>query len=245
MSFILGNAAKRYCLEWVQRYAQRHPEALTLLDLGCGNAHYAVHLLQACPNIHFVGIEPDAAECRRAEENLKGLHATIVHGYAYDPIRSRLPYPAFDLMLSFSVLEHVYERAAYLQLIHDCLKPEGSALINYDSGHFFSTYWKERVKNLVGPLLARAGNQGYYQAFVHEADFQGWAREAGLVVRDAKMFNMASLKGAYKSVPETLREDYLQRWLSLELWLNENSTPYTDASAASWHTRNFILQRAK
>lgn len=244
MTFVLGNAAKRYCLEWVQQYAHQHAQSLTLLDLGCGNAHYIAPLLRACPNIVFVGIEPDAAECRRAESNLRGLNATIVHGYAYDDIRAHLPHTAYDVMLSFSVLEHVYDRPAYLRLIHDCLAPQGHALINYDSGHFTSTYWKERVKTIVGPLLARTGNQAYYQAFVREAEFQGWVREAGLIVREAKMFNLASLKGAYKRVSESERDAYLTRWLALELWLNETSAPYTDADAGLWHTRNFILQRA-
>ncbi len=238
---MLGNSAKVYCLQWIARYAQENAHPLTLLDLGCGAAQMFVELLKTYPHIHFVGVEPSAKACEMARDNLRGLNATIIQGYAYDPIRAKLPHPAYDFVTSFSVLEHVYERPAYLKLVHDCLKPQGYCLMNYDSGHFYSTYWKEHAKTLIGGWLARFGNQGYYQAFVHDAHFKQWAKEANLTILEGKMFNTV-LKGIYKGVPAQHRQEYIQRWLELEDWLNTVGIAYQDSDAKTWHTRNFILQ---
>lgn len=239
----LGNAAKQYCLMWVRQRAQATPQPLRLLDLGCGTAHYAVALLQDCPNIVFVGIEPLASDVAKARQNLQGLPATLLHGYAYEGIRPQLPHEAYDVVLSFSVFEHVYERLAYLQFVRACLAQDGVCLMNYDAGHFHSTHWKERLKTLLGGVLARLGNQAHYQAFVREADFRAWVTQAGLSIQEAKMFN-TMLKGVYQHVPQEARADYLARWLELELWLNEAGIVYDDSLSSVWRTRNYVLKRA-
>jgi SAM-dependent methyltransferase len=237
----VGNAAKLYCMNWIADYASQHQQPITLLDLGCGTALNFVALLQEFPYVEFVGIEPSASECAKARENLKGLKATVIHGYAYEAIHAQLPYPHYDLVTSFSVFEHVYERLAYLQFIHSCLKPNGYCLMNYDAGHFHSTYWKEHVKTWVGGWLARMGNQSYFQAFVKETDFQQWAVQANLSIQEAKMFNTA-LKGVYHRIPVQQREAYMQRWLELENWLNTTNIDYSDKDSKTWYTRNYILQ---
>ncbi|MCU0515225.1 MAG: class I SAM-dependent methyltransferase [Anaerolineae bacterium] len=235
-----GNTAKLYCLNWIAARAQAGP--LTILDLGCGDARNFEALLRRYPAVQYVGIEPSAAACEQARRRLAGLPATIVEGYAYAAIRERLPRPAYDVVVSFSVFEHVYRRLAYLQLIRACLGPGGHALINYDCGHFRSTYWKERLKNIVGPLLARLGQEGYYQAFVREADFRQMVAQAGLHIVEAQSFN-TPLKGVYKHIPEAQRAAYMQRWLALEAWLNESAgIVYDDSLAGTWFSRNFILR---
>ena len=115
--------------------------------------------------------------------------------------------------------------------------------MNYDAGHFHSTHWKERLKTLLAPLLARLGDESRYQAFVRETDFQKWAVQAQLQIQESKMFN-TPLKGIYKAIPETQREDYMQRWLELEDWLNTIGIEYRDSLSSSWVTRNVILRKA-
>lgn len=237
----VGNTAKLYCLNWIEARVRASAEAVHILDLGCGTGQNFVQLLKRYPAAHYVGVEPSAEACHQAEASLKGLNATIIQDYAYDAVRPKLPRPDYDVIVSFSVFEHVYQRLDYLRLIKACLKPDGHALINYDAGHFHSTYWKERVKNIIGPLLARLGNQRYYQAFVREADFRWMVAEAGLKITEAKSFN-TPLKGIYRHIPEAQRGEYMRRWLALELWLNEVGIEYDDSLSSAWFTRNFILQ---
>ena len=236
-----GNAAKLYCLNWIERYVADKP-SVSILDLGCGRALNFVKLLQKYPQVRYVGIEPSPLDCEKARQNTTGLNATIINGYAYD-VYGQLVKEQFDLVVSFSVFEHVYKRLAYLQAAKDCLKPDGYFIINYDAGHFVQPVnLKERAKNLVGPLVARLGQERYYQSFVPEADFQGMIAQLDLKVIEARSFN-TRLKGVYKLIPPEQRDAYMQKWLDLEEWLNDLNLPYDDAKAHTWFTRNFILQR--
>jgi cyclopropane fatty-acyl-phospholipid synthase-like methyltransferase len=239
----IGNAAKLYCLNWIEAYLKTQPEPISILDLGCGSGSNFAALLKRYPQVAYVGVEPSAEGIAQARRTLAGLNATLIHDYAYDAVRPKLPQPHYDVVVSFSVFEHVYQRLDYLRLVQACLKPTGYALINYDSGHFHSTYWRERVKNIVGPLLATFGNQAYYQAFVREADFRRMAQEAGLQITEAKSFN-THLKGVYKHIPEAQRPAFMQHWLEIETWMNDAAAPYDDSKASTWHTRNFILRKA-
>lgn len=237
----VGNTAKLYCLNWLSTHLYDSSMPVSILDLGCGTGQNFVHLLKTYPHVQYVGIEPSASVCIEARRVMAGTNATIIQGYAYDEVRSKLPQPTFDFVVSFSVFEHVYQRLAYLKLVRACLKAEGYALINYDAGHFQSRDLKERLKNIIGPVLARFGNEAYYQSFVKEAQFRNWVAEAQLEIVEAKSFN-TMLKGIYKQIPESARTDYMRRWLDLELWLNELDITYEDRKAAVWYTRNFILR---
>jgi SAM-dependent methyltransferase len=144
----VGNAAKLYCLRWIKRLIEARADPIRILDLGCGRALNFVELLRRHPGTRYVGIEPIHDEARRARENLLGFDAEILEGDAYDA-HERLA-ERFDIVVSFSVLEHVYRRDAYLRAARECLTPDGRLLINYDAGHFRLPSARDRVKNLVG-----------------------------------------------------------------------------------------------
>lgn len=235
-----GNAAKLYCLNWIENYV-RGKTSVTILDLGCGRALNFVKLLQKYPQVRYVGIEPSPLDCEKARQNMAGLNATITNGYAYD-VYGKLVEEQFDLVVSFSVFEHVYRRLAYLRAAKDCLKPDGFFIINYDAGHFVQPVnLKERAKNVIGPIMARLGQERYYQAFVPEADFQRMVAQLDLKVIEARSFN-TRLKGIYKLIPTDQRPEYMQKWLEFEDWLNNLHVPYQDEQAHTWFTRNFILK---
>ncbi|MBX3064377.1 MAG: class I SAM-dependent methyltransferase [Anaerolineae bacterium] len=234
----VGNSAKLYCLNWIENYIRSGSRAITILDLGSGTANNFLALLQKYPQTRYVGIEPSPAACKQAEQNLRGLNGTVINALAYDvyPIVKQ----KFDVVVSFSALEHVYQRKAFLQSAKECLATEGYFLINYDAGHFVDGGFRDRVKNIVGPLLARFGRERYYQAFVKEQEFEQIVGSLDLRIVEAKSFN-TRLKGLYKSIPEALRNDYMQHWLDFELWLNQQELPYNDKQAGNFFTRNFIL----
>jgi SAM-dependent methyltransferase len=234
----VGNSAKLYCLNRIEEYSQQR-DRLSILDLGSGTALGFVPLLKKYPTIRYVGVEPSKSACLQAERNLDGLNGTIINAYGYG-VHSKLQ-QEFDVVVSFSVLEHVYKRAEYLRSAKECLKNDGYFLINYDAGHFVMGTQRDRIKNVVGPLLARFGVERYYQSFVKEQEFRNIVKSLGFKIIDEKFFN-TGLKGVYKLIPEPTRPDYMEKWLDLELWLNESGIVYDDNKASSFVTRNFIMQ---
>ena len=236
-----GNAAKLYCLRWIERLIEEREAPVRILDLGCGRALNFVELLRRHPRTRYVGIEPLAGEVRLARENLHGFEAEILQGDAYDA-HERLA-ERFDVVVSFSVLEHVYRRADYLRAGRECLAEDGRFLINYDAGHFLLPSVRDRVKNLAGPLLARAGREHHFQRFVAEQEFLELARSTRLRVIESRAFN-TRLKDVYRLVPEAARPEFMERWLDLELWLSEAVPPYEDRHSEFFYTRNFVLERA-
>jgi SAM-dependent methyltransferase len=238
-----GNAAKLYCLERIDELALDRGGRLRIVDLGCGRAENFVALLSRHPDVSYVGVEPDATACRDAERVLTGLSAEIVHAAAYD-----LALPPADVVVSFSVLEHVYRRADYIKSLAACLAPDGVAFVNYDAGHFVGTGTpsarrRERLKSAVGRALARAGREQLYQAFVREADFRRWVADAGLAVADDKVFN-TDLKSVWPLLEEPARPEFMREWLALELRINDLGVEYHDGLARYFRTRNFILRLA-
>ncbi len=239
-----GNAAKLYCLNWIENKILQtpRPHDFTILDLGCGAAANFVNLLAKYENIRYTGIEPSAAACAAARRNLAGHNATIINDLAYN-VLGRLVEEPFDFVVSFSVFEHVYQRQRYLESVSACLKHGGFALINYDAGHFISpATLKERIKNLVGPLFASVGQERYYQRFVPEQEFRTLLAATDLEILEAKSFN-THLKSVHKAVPPESKEDHMQRWLEHELWLNDLGIEYNDSMARTWYTRNFVLTK--
>jgi SAM-dependent methyltransferase len=237
----VGNSAKLYCLRWIERLIATRPQPVRILDLGCGRALNFVELLRRHPQTRYVGIEPLVPETRIARENLRGFDALVLEGDAYDA-HERLA-ERFDVVVSFSVLEHVYRRDAYLRAAAESLAAGGRVLINYDCGHFRTPTARDRIKNLAGPWLARMGREHHYQRFVREEAFSDLVRRAGLRIVEGRVFN-SHLKDLYHAVPGSARGEFMERWLELELWLNDVLPPYEDQDSERFYTRNFILERA-
>jgi len=238
-----GNAAKLYCLNRIDELAAAGDE-LTILDLGCGDAANFPALLRKHGQIRYVGVEPSAEACERARRTLQGLRAEIVHARAYD-----FEGPSAEVVVSFSVLEHVYRRGRYLSCASRNLAPGGLVLINYDAGHFVGAPGAPspriaRWKSHAGRALARAGYEAKYQAMVREQEFRSLVARAGLEIREERVFN-TELKSVYNLLPEERREPFMARWLEVELYLNELGIEYRDELAAIFRTRNFVLGHAR
>ena len=167
-----------------------------------------------------------------------GLNAEVVNAPAYDVDLN----PA-DAVVSFSVLEHVYDRPAYLAAVARHLAPEGRAFVNYDLGSLRrARRLRDRAKNLIGSAAARP-RPGAVESIVRAGGgFHQLAGEAGLEVEEAKSFN-SDLKVLYRLVPENARDEFTERWLEFELAANELLPPYADEHAPYLMTRNFILRR--
>ncbi|MGB1285599.1 MAG: class I SAM-dependent methyltransferase [Aggregatilineales bacterium] len=246
MLTMTGNSAKLYCINWIDAYMQQRDSdsPVHILDSGSGTSAIFSDLLAKYPHLHYTGIEPSDVACDVARKTLPENRATIINAYAYE-IADLVDRAHFDIILSFSVMEHVVQRQRYLDGIAAVMHPDSHCLINYDAGHFiYPKHNKERIKNVVGQILALVGVERYYQRFVKEADFRAMVAQAGLTIEEALSFN-TSMKGIHKSVPPEHQEAHLQRWLDYEMWLNDIGMTYVDEDANTWLTRNFILKKKR
>jgi SAM-dependent methyltransferase len=230
-----GNAAKIYCLNRLERLIGERSGRLRLLDLGCGTGQNFRALLERHPDTSYTGIEPSPQAAAEARRLLRHVNATIVNAPAYDFAGG--PY---DVVLSFSVLEHVYGRRRYLRCARRNLHEGGLFFINYDSGHFVIPTWRDRAKNVIGPLLARVGIERYYQSLVREVDFRAMAADAGFRVAEARSFNTV-LKGVAHHIAADQEPEFQRRWLEFEEYLNGLFPNYDDSMASMFRTRNFVL----
>lgn len=220
-----------------------------VLDLGCGRSRTLRPLLEKFPKVRYIGIDPDPTAAAGARDLLYGFNADIRVGRAQEVT---LPEPA-DVVVSFSVLEHVKHRAEYLAAVRRNLRPDGRAFLNYDHGHFLtvpdpsaSTTALRAVRSGLGRVVRNlAITLGIhwleYQRVVVEKDFLADLAEAGLVVDEAKSFN-SWLKFVYRFVPAEHKAAYCQRWLELELWFNEIASTDDDRLMPFFLTRNFVLR---
>lgn len=245
----LGNTAKMYCVDKISELAARGAP-LVLLDLGCGTGNNFPHLLDRFPNIRYVGADPHEPSLAKARKLLAGRNAELHHAPGE---RFRLAGGA-DVIVSFSVFEHVpfKQRRAYLESVRANLKPGGIGLINYDAGHFttetttrqHATAWialRQAVVQFVrNQLVERFGANIYYQRFVSEDWFVEGCESAGLRIVETRSFNTA-LKRAFRYVRPEAREEFMRRWLDLELWADGHCVPYDDEQAAVFTTRCHVL----
>jgi trans-aconitate methyltransferase len=230
----VGNTAKLYCLQLIDRAAAKTNGTFRVVDLGCGTGSNFVELLRRRPNVAYVGVEPSQRAAAEARRLLPA--AEIVNAPAYD-VRVE---PA-HAVVSFSVLEHVVDRPRYVEALSANLRGDGRVYLNYDSGHFVTADLAERAKALASRILARLGSESRYRARVLEEEFAQLVAGAGLQVVEAKSLN-TDVKRLFASVPPESRTKFMDRWLAFELELNELGIDYRDELASILRTRNFVLE---
>lgn len=237
---ITGNVAKLYSLNWISKQIEAKPN-LSILDLGCGTASPFTELLKQYQQVRYVGLEPIKDVYEVARRNLP--NATILNMHAYNVYATLKE--QFDIVTSFSVFEHVFKRQEYLKSAKECLAQNGHFVINYDAGHFVVISGGHiRLKRAVARTIrAYFGDDRFYRAFVAQKDFQSLIDAVGFQVDDIKHLN-TWLKSIFKFIPEAHKEEFMQRWLDFELWINEIGTPYDDSKAGWFLTTNYILKHA-
>jgi trans-aconitate methyltransferase len=226
-----GNAAKLYCLQLIDEAAARRKE-FRIVDLGCGDGRNFVELLRRRGNVRYVGVEPSRAAAEGARRLLPD--AQIVNEPAYG-----VRFEPAHAVVSFSVLEHVVDRARYFEAVRANLAAEGRVYLNYDSGHFGpNASIAERTKAFAAGVLARLGNEARYRAPVSGDEFRELVAGEALRIVDDKGFN-TDLKRVYRDVADEDQDAFMERWLAFELELNAVGLRYDER--VFW-TRNLILE---
>lgn len=214
-----GNAAKMRVIERIA--AERRPCAV--LDYGAGDGQGWSHALYQNRDIELTCYEPDAARAKELRRNVPAAH---IHDGEPSGIAGR-----FDVIVSFSVLEHVYDRAAYLAHARRLLKPDGCMFLNYDDGHFRTPGSRiEALRNRLAPLLPWLGLTRHYQSSVRPREADRLVAEAGFAVASDRYENLPALKALSRAVPHASRGMFAQAWIETEDRLNAIC-----ASTDLWH----------
>jgi 2-polyprenyl-3-methyl-5-hydroxy-6-metoxy-1,4-benzoquinol methylase len=222
MEYAQGNAAKAMVIDEIIDCSRN--ESITIFDFGCGDGGQWTGALHDHDNISYIGYEPVAEQAARAEQQLPN-RVLIESG-------DQPPSVEADYVVSFSVLEHVVEREAYIDTLSRSLAPDGVAYLNYDDGHFRNTLdlnhpgrWPRQIKAWahahIGPLFAALGDSRRYQRRVQSANLHRHLSAAGLQVERSYFNNIADLKGIAGNVPPESRDDYTRRWVAFEKEIND------------------------
>lgn len=112
-----------FAFRLLNRYLTQR-QGLEILEIGTGSGFFLEFAKESFPNSHFSGVEYD--ERLLAETALRAPHAKLIQGNAEDFCFEKGWY---DLVVSFQVIEHLYNPSAMLENVRAHLKPGGVFLV--------------------------------------------------------------------------------------------------------------------
>jgi SAM-dependent methyltransferase len=112
-----------FAFRLLRKYLNQH-QGLEVLEIGTGSGFFLEFAGQIFPNSRFCGIEYD--QRLLAETALRAPYATLIQGNAES---FSLEKGKYDLIVSFQVIEHLYNPNAMLANVRTHLKPGGVFLL--------------------------------------------------------------------------------------------------------------------
>jgi len=104
------------------------PDAVTLLDIGCGAGNYTLKMLEKIPNLDCTLIDLSMPMLQRANERVSAVTTGSVETIQADISVAALPENHYDIVLAAAVLHHLREDSDWenvFQKIYRSLKPGG------------------------------------------------------------------------------------------------------------------------
>jgi SAM-dependent methyltransferase len=112
-----------FAFRLLNKYLSRRQD-LEILEIGTGSGFFLDFAREVFPNSRFSGVEYD--ERLLAETASRASHANLIQGNAEN---FNLGQERFDLVVSFQVIEHLYNPGAMLDNVRAHLKPGGLFLV--------------------------------------------------------------------------------------------------------------------
>jgi SAM-dependent methyltransferase len=210
------------------RFYQDIPLTAPILDLGCGDGHFATMLSAPAP---FVGIDPWWGPLVEAKQR-------CVYSYVAQTTGAAMPFPSghFATVISNSVLEHIPDLDPVLAEVARVLAPGGAFIFCVPSENFLaflSISTALRRVGLHGPARAYAAFFNRISRHHHcdsPATWQARLEKAGLEpVRHWYYFSRGALAalewGHYFGLPSLLAKKLFGRWIiaptRANVWLTE------------------------
>lgn len=221
----VGNVAKARIVGEILKILKGR-DTLTVFDFGAGRGGDWPKILKLYPRLNLIFYEPDDVARRELKKAVKGTNAQVL-GSDVDEIDVRA-----DVIVSFSVFEHVFDRKAYLRKAKESLANDGIFFLNYDDGHFRNifdlrapeTWWaaaKGWLKNAGAFLWPHIDRMGWYQTRVTRSEADFLVREAGFEVRLDRYENLGNFKRLSKLIAAEQRDEFVKFWMAVESQLNK------------------------
>lgn len=218
-----GNVAKARIISLVLNDPR---PSITVLDYGAGRGGDWPDVLAKRPGLELVCYEPDPEATQALRSALAGCSAKVLSDTEFETSEIRS-----DYIVSFSVFEHVFDRAAYIAHAKRMLAPGGVFYLNYDDGHFRTSLdldelrgWRPglsvSLQNRLAWLWPRLNRLDRYQARVAKSDIDALIARSGLTVREERYENLSAFKRLVKTIPLAQQQEFCRFWMSTEDELN-------------------------
>lgn len=109
------------------------PDAVNVLDIGCGAGNYTLKMLEKIPDLNCTLIDLSMPMLKKAEERVSAVTHGKVSVLQIDILETQLPENEYDIILAAAVLHHLREDADWEKVFHNIyrsLKPGGSFWIS-------------------------------------------------------------------------------------------------------------------
>jgi SAM-dependent methyltransferase len=150
-----------FAFRLLKRYLSRRQD-LEILEIGTGSGFFLDFAREVFPKSRFSGVEYD--ERLLAETASRAPHANLIQGNAenFDLGQGR-----FDLVVSFQVIEHLYNPGAMLDKVRAHLKPGGVFLVTTPNLSGLGARWmKEKWHGYRDDHVSLKGKVGWDQFIV-------------------------------------------------------------------------------
>lgn len=227
------------------RWARLAPLPRPVLDVGCGDGHFAEMAFAEPLDVGFDITDQGFAEAR----------ARLVYHYLVVASAPRMPFPdeSFATVVSNCVIEHIPDLDGALQEVARVLQPGGQFIFTTLSEHFPEYLLFPRLLNRLGLRRAASAYGRWFNRIsvhYHAYDAEEWARRlsaAGLLIEHREyylgpeamaLFDLSHYYGA----PTLLTRRLTGRWVLVpaktrfwppERWLVDLLTRYCEEEPAS------------
>jgi 2-polyprenyl-6-hydroxyphenyl methylase / 3-demethylubiquinone-9 3-methyltransferase len=151
-----------------------------VLDVGCGGGLLTESLARAGANVTGIDLAEGMIEVARLHARESGLEIDYRVAGAEELARDE-PQP-FDIVTCMEMLEHVPDPAAVTATLAQLLRPGGACFVSTINRNLKSFLLAIVGAEYLLGLIPRGTHQ--YERLIRPAELAGWARAAGLTVRE-------------------------------------------------------------